>query len=130
MRMTTSIFVMLMVLGPVAAMAAPQRPLTSAEERDAWRDAAKAMPPGGAVKVELRRGGRVKGTLVAVTDDSVVLKTAAQKPALEVAFADVERIERDDKKGWSIARAIGVGAGAGAGVFVTLMAVALMALYN
>lgn len=128
MRVTILMLVVLMAFGPLAAAAPPQRALTVVEERDAWRDAARAMPPGVAIKVELRGGGTVKGTLVSVTDDAVFVKTRAAEPAVAIAFTEVERIERTSKKGWSIAKAIGVGAGAGAGVFLTMMAVALMML--
>jgi hypothetical protein len=113
---------------PMSGLALTQRAMSPAEERNAWLGAAKALPPGVTVKVELGSGRRITGTLISVTDDAVLVKQRGRstRPALEIPLADISRIERVSKDGVSFAKVIAGGAAAGAGAFLTIFAVMLM----
>lgn len=106
--------------------AAAQR--AQADEADAWRKVAEAIPLGSKVKVQIADGKRVNGTLMRVDGDAIMLKRNTRRPeaAYTVPFAEVARLERDQANGgMHIARAIGVGLAAGAGVFFSLVLIAL-----
>jgi hypothetical protein len=128
MRITTIGLVVLVCLQPMWALAATQRPISPAEERQAWIKAAKAIAPGVEVKVELSSGRRITGTLMFVTDDVVFVKERGRdaRPALEIPLAEVSRIERVKRDGVSFAKAIAGGAAAGAGAFLTIFVILLM----
>lgn len=128
MRITTLLLVAFVALQPSTGLAAGQRNISSTEERTGWREAARAMPPGVTVKVELIGGRRVTGTLMVASDEGLLIKerTRRARPAVMIAMDDVARIERVNKDGGSIVKAIAAGAAAGVGGFLTFLAIALM----
>lgn len=128
MRIVTLIVAALVAVQPAVALASPQREIASAQEREAWRDVAQAIPPGSTVRVELSGGRRITGTLMSVTGDTLVIKkqTRVAEPAVAVPIAGVTRLERVEKSRTSVAKLIGVGVASGAGAFLAFLAFALM----
>jgi hypothetical protein len=128
MEARTLLVVALVALQPITGLGSAQRVVSPTEERAGWLDAARAMPPGITVKVELKSGRRITGTLMSVTDEGLFIKEKARAPkaALMIPIADVARLERAEKNGGSMGKAIAAGAAAGVGGFLTFLAFVLM----
>ena len=89
----------------------------SSQKLDVAWDAVKNLPTGDRVRVELKSGRRVTGTLRGVEDERLVL--ARDGRSEEFARTDVRRVDhvrRRAKKG--LFAAMGAGAGAGVGLVV------------
>ena len=116
----------LLAFGPTIA-AASQREATMAEETKAAQHMAAAIPLGSRVKVQSRSGRRMTATLMAVTDEAIVVKRDARvpEPAVTIRFEELARLERSERGGFSVAKAIGVGLAAGAGAILTMFAIAM-----
>lgn len=97
-----------------------------AQEAQAWRRVAEAIPLGTKVSVQTLDGRKVKGTLMRVDDTSVQLKkrTRIPEPPAVVTFDQIGNIERENGGGMGWGKAIGLGAGAGAAAILTIMAIA------
>jgi hypothetical protein len=99
-----------------------------AQEADAWRTVANAIPLGAKVKVQTVDGKRLSGTLMRVDDKAILLKrnTRRPEPAMTIAFDDVSRLEREQNgSGFHIGKAIAVGLAAGTGVILSMFLIAL-----
>jgi hypothetical protein len=87
---------------------------------------AKALPPGARVTIALTDGRTMKGTLMVVQEDAIVVRprTRVPEPAQTIPFSRVASIEAEREGGVGRAIAIGaaVGAGAAVGVFLALIA--------
>ena len=70
-----------------------QQPATEAE---AWRALAASLPPGSFVAIRLKDGRRFTGTIVQQRVDGVLFKprTRLPVPAAELAFSDIDSLER------------------------------------
>lgn len=114
-----------LTLALVPQLAAAQQPIAPTAEAAAVRQMATAIGIGTRVKVQTREGKRMTATLMAITDDAVVLKRESRvpEPAVTVALADVARLQRHEGGGFSIGKAIGIGLAAGAGAMLTLFAI-------
>jgi hypothetical protein len=64
---------------------------------------------------------------MAVTDEAIVVKRDARvpEPAVTIRFEELARLERSERGGFSVAKAIGVGLAAGAGAILTMFAIAM-----
>ena len=113
-------------LAPTIAVAA-QREATAAEEMKAVRAMAAAIPLGSRVKVQSRSGRRLTATLMAVTDEAIVVKREARvpEPAVTIRYDELARLERSESGGFSIVKGIGIGLAAGAGAILTMFAIAM-----
>lgn len=114
------------VLMATPALAA-QQPVSVDVEIAAMRQVAAAIPLGSRVKVQMQSGRRVTATLLAVDADGVVVKRDARvpEPALAIPFREIARLQRDQKSGFTVAKAIGVGLAAGVGAILTIFAIAV-----
>ena len=81
-------------LAPTIAVAA-QREATAAEEMKAVRAMAAAIPLGSRVKVQSRSGRRLTATLMAVTDEAIVVKREARvpEPAVTIRYDELARLD-------------------------------------
>jgi hypothetical protein len=126
MRISTSLLIIaLLALRPLAAAAQP--PLSPDAEAAAFKQLAAGIPLGSRVVVRTKEGRRLRATLMAVEDERIVIKRDSRvpEPAVEVAFADLARLERESKGGFSFVKALGIGLAAGAGAILTLFAIAV-----
>ncbi len=86
----------------------------------------KAMAPGARIAVTMTDGKRMKGTLMMVQEDAIVVRprTRVPEPAQTLPLAQIATIETERESGMARAVAIGaaVGAGAAVGVFLALIA--------
>lgn len=123
-RVTTLLIAFVVAATPALAA---QKDVTPAMEAAALKQMAAAVPLGTRVKLQTTSGRRLTATLMAVTDDGVVVKRATRVPeaAVSVPFAELARFERDDKRGMSIGKALGIGLAAGGGAILTLFVIAL-----
>ena len=112
-------------VGPSSAAAA-QQAASIAEEAQALKEMAAAIPLGSRIKVHIREGRRMTATLMRVTEDAIVVKRESRVPesAVTIRFDELARLQRDDRKGgFTIGKAIGVGLAAGAGAILTLFVI-------
>jgi hypothetical protein len=87
----------------------------------------KAVPPGTRITLTLTDGKRMKGTLMVVEDDAIVVRPRARvpEPAQTIPLAQIATIEAERENGGmgrAIAIGAAVGAGAAIGVFLALIA--------
>jgi hypothetical protein len=105
----------------------------SVNEAQSWRAVAATLEPAALVSVRLKDGKRVVGTVLAHSDDSLVLKPRTRVPvaARAIAFTDIESIERK-KTGWSPGAKVLLGAAVsfGAVMLGTLIAYAALGSYD
>ena len=112
------------VLAAPASLAA-QQAVSSDVEMAALRETAAAIPLGSRVKLRTHSGRRLTATLMAVDADRIVVKRDARvpEPAVAIAFTDLAELRRDEKTGFTIAKALGVGLAAGVGAMLTLFTI-------
>jgi hypothetical protein len=102
---------------------ADQRPATSDVEIKAWQEVVAAIPPGTRVKLQTAGGQRLTATLMSADSDGILVKriTRVPEPAIAIRFSEIARLERDEGRGMSVGKAIGIGLAAGAGAILTLI---------
>jgi hypothetical protein len=110
----------------VAPSLAAQQPVSPDVEIAAMRQVASAIPPGSRVKVQLQSGRRLTATLLGVEADAIIVKRDARvpEPAVTIPFRELAQLQRDQKSGFSLVKAIGLGLAAGAGAILTVFAIA------
>ena len=98
-----------------------------AQETDAWRKVADAIPLGSKIRIQRVDGSRVSGTLMGVDDTALTLKKNTRLPEgpLAVTFDQIANIERGHNGGMGWGKAIGIGVGAGVGAILTIFVIAL-----
>lgn len=123
---TITTFVLIAVL-LTTGLAHAQQPLSAQDEAAAFKELAANIPPGSRVTVESRDGRRLTATLMAVGEDGIVVKRESRVPeaAVSIPFAQLTRLRRDTKSGFSIGKAIGIGLAAGVGAILTMFAIAV-----
>jgi hypothetical protein len=111
----------------VTPLVAAQQPVPMEVEVAAMRQTASVIPLGSRVKLQLQSGRRLTATLLAVETDALVVKRDARipEPALTIPFRELAQLQRDQKSGFTIAKAIGVGLAAGVGAILTVFAIAM-----
>jgi hypothetical protein len=121
-------FIALLVAGVVAvAPLSAQQPVSLDVETAAMRQVAAAIPLGSRVKVQTRSGRRLTATMLGVEADAIVVKRDARvpEPAVTIPFSEVAQLQRDQKSGFNLAKALGIGIAAGAGAILTMFAIAM-----
>lgn len=104
------------------------RTTPNAETRAVLAEFVQSLPTGSRIKASLDDGQRIRGTLMKVTADAVViqLRTRVPEPPVEVPLDRLRTVELDRPNG-SVGRTIAIGAAVGAGaalaVLMTLIAV-------
>lgn len=112
--------------------AAPSRALAqpaSRPEPALWRDMVLKLEPGAQITVRLKDGSRRTGTVLHVDDETFTFKarTRIPVPARDLAFADVEAIERQ-KGNMSPGKKVLLGVGVGTAVYLVVTALLFAAL--
>ena len=107
--------------------AAAQQPVPIDVETAGMRQVASAIPLGSRVKVQLQSGRRLTATLLAIEADAIIVKRDARvpEPAVTIAFSELAHLQRDQKSGFGLAKAIGIGVAAGASAILTMFFIAL-----
>ena len=108
-------------------LVAAQQNVGAGAEANFTRQMASSIGIGTRVKVQTKAGKRMTATLMAITDEAVVVKRDSRvpEPAVEVPFADIARLQRQERGGITVGKAIGIGLAAGAGAILTLFAIAV-----
>ena len=124
-RFLSLIVIATLVLPSSAASA--QQPLDRSAETEAFHRLATGIPIGSRVKVRTVDGRALTATLMTVEAQHIVLKRLSRvpEPAIQIAFTDLTELRRDQGKGFSVAKVIGIGLAAGAGAILTLIGIAL-----
>jgi hypothetical protein len=123
--MRTIVCAAMVVALAASPVLAGQKEITRVMEAAAFKQMASAIPLGARVKLQTTAGRRMTATLLAVHDDAVIVQRASRlpEPPVTIPFADLARLEREVKSGFSVAKAIGVGLAAGAGAILTLFVI-------
>jgi hypothetical protein len=123
-RCITILMTALMATAPVGTLAAQQY-IPPATEAAAFKAMAAAIPLGTRVKIQTSSGRRLRATLMSVTDEGLVVKreTRVPEPAVTISFSELTRLQRDERGGVGVGKAIGIGLAAGAGAILTLFAI-------
>ena len=89
------------------------------------------LAPGSAVRIERAIGRAIRGTLMKVTDNAVIVqrRTRNPEPALEIPMTEILAVTPDTGNGSSLAKAIGAGAATGAGAALAVFLV-LVSIYD
>ena len=126
MRALTS-FMVILALALTPSMGLSQQSLSAEDEAAAFKKLASAIPPGTRVKIRTKDGRRMTATLMAAEEHRIVVKRDARvpEPAVGIGFAELARLERAQKGGFSVGKALGIGLAAGAGAILTLFAIAV-----
>jgi hypothetical protein len=98
-----------------------------ATSTDVLRSYVEKLPIGSTVKVKMKEGKGVKGTLMLVESDAIVVKpkTRIARPERRLPLTEIEFVELQERNGSSIAKAVGIGLATGAGAFLGLMLLAV-----
>jgi hypothetical protein len=106
----------------------PERTGSVPPPEDVWRRFASALPAGSLVRVELLDGTRLRGTLMAVEPDGMIIKprTRLPEPLRQVPFSQTTSIE-PERNGMGAGKAVAIGVASGAASFLALMLVAFAA---
>jgi hypothetical protein len=98
---------------------------------DVMRDYVARLPIGATVEVRLRDGEKFKAILMAVQDETIVVKPRKRVPVPErvIPIADLESVELERKGGVSAGKAIAIGVGTGVAAFFGIMLM-LFAVYG
>jgi hypothetical protein len=117
---------MLRTLATLVLVASISSVLNAQDRTDLWRRYAQNLPPQTLVVVVLKNGKSIRGHLVQVTDDRLVVLRKTRLPVPPSAFAldDVDSIE-PQKQTMSPGAKVLVGVGSTVGVAFVLFAIAL-----
>ena len=107
-----------------AHIGSAQTEVAPVDQMRALRSLASAIPLGSRVKVQVREGRRMTATLMQVTDDAIVVQRVSRVPEalVTVRFDQIAGLQREDKSGFTVGKAVGIGLAAGAGAILTLFA--------
>jgi len=119
--LTTFALMFVLVAAPIAGA---QKEIAAAEQARALQSMAGGIPLGSRVKLQVREGRRMTATLMQVTDDAIVVQRVSRVPEapVTVRFDEIVALQREDKSGFTVGKAVGIGLAAGAGAILTLFA--------
>jgi hypothetical protein len=86
------------------------------------------LPIGAIVKVKMKEGKGVKGTLMVIEPDAIVVKpkTRIARPERRLPLTEIEFVELQERNGTNIAKSVAIGVATGAGAFLGLMLLAFV----
>ena len=128
-RLIAAVTIVAIAAAPAAAApaAATQPPVTAQQPVAAPHDEMRAyvgrIPVGSRVKIALADGKRLRGVLMLVEGDVLVVRERKRRPEppLRIPLANVADVELD-QNGGGVARAVAIGAGVGAGAALAVIA--------
>lgn len=90
---------------------------------DLLRSYVEKLPIGSVVKVKMKAGKGVKGTLMVVEPDAIVVKpkTRIARPERRLPYTEIEFVELQERNGGNVARSVAIGMATGAGAFLGLI---------
>jgi hypothetical protein len=97
--------------------------LNQAASADLLRSYVEKLPVGSIVKVKMKEGKDVKGTLMVIEPGAIVVKpkTRIARPERRLPYSDIEFVELQTRNGGNIAKSIAIGMATGAGAFLGLI---------
>ena len=122
---TLTTLVMVFVIAATPAVATGQKEVTTTDRTAALKAMASDIPLGTRVRLQIREGRRLTATLMQVTAEGIVVQRVSRipEPPVTVRFDELARFERQEKTGFSVAKALGIGLAAGVGAILTLFAI-------
>jgi hypothetical protein len=94
---------------------------------DLLRTYVTKLPIGSVVKVTPKEGKSLKGILMLVDHDAIVVKpkTRIARPERRIPFAEIDFVELQERNGGTAMKAVGIGLATGVAVFLSLLLVAV-----
>lgn len=113
----------MMTTTPLAADDERAAMINQTATADLLRAYVEKLPIGSTVKVKMKVGKDVKGTLMVIEPDAIVVKpkTRIARPERRLPYTDVEFVEVQTRNGSNIAKSVAIGVGTGAGAFFGLL---------
>ena len=111
---------------PARLAAATADTVNQQASADLLRSYVEKLPIGSIVKVKMKEGKGVKGTLMVIEPDAIVVKpkTRIARPERRLPYTDIEFVELQTRNGTNIAKSVAIGVATGAGAFLGLMLLA------
>lgn len=105
----------------LTSLMAPVR--LSAQDASLLQSYVEKLPIGSTVKVKMKQGKGVKGTLMVVEPNAIVVKpkTRIARPERRLPYSDIEFVELQERNGTNIAKSVVIGVATGAGAFLGLI---------
>jgi hypothetical protein len=90
---------------------------------DLLRNYVEKLPIGSMVKVKMKEGKDVKGTLMVIEPGAIVVKpkTRVARPERRLAYSEIEFVELQTRNNGNIAKSVAIGMATGAGAFLGLI---------
>jgi hypothetical protein len=90
---------------------------------DVLRAYVEKLPIGAIVKVKMKEGKGVKGTLMLIEPDAIVVKpkTRIARPERRLPYTEIEFVELQERNGSNVAKSVAIGMATGAGAFLGLI---------
>lgn len=113
-----------MIAAPSAFALGPEQPQPAAmPANDVLRTYVERIPAGSRVRVSLQDGSRLRGTLMLVEGNALVIRERKRRPEppVRLPFTEIVDVELD-QNGGSMARAVAIGAAVGASAALGVIA--------
>jgi hypothetical protein len=97
-----------------------------------WIAVAQALGPGAFVAIRTKDGDRLKGTLIQSSADAIRVQPRTRIPVAvrDIAYTDIDFLERTRKPGMSPGAKVVLGVGIGAGVALLASALIVAAAFG
>jgi len=105
------------------SMMMPVRLFAQGAHTDTLRSYVEKLPIGSMVKVKMKEGKDVKGILMVIEPDAIVVKpkTRINRPERQLSYTDIEFVEPITRNNGNIAKSVAIGMATGAGAFLGLI---------
>jgi hypothetical protein len=105
------------------SMMMPARLFAQDSHDDLLRSYVEKLPIGSMVKVKMKEGKDVKGTLMVIEPGAIVVKpkTRVARPERRLAYSEIEFVELQTRNNGNIAKSVAIGMATGAGAFLGLI---------
>jgi hypothetical protein len=127
MSLVSRSIAMILVITLTSAMTTARLAAAQDSSTDVLRSYVEKLPIGSTVKVRMKEGKGLKGTLMVIESDAIVVKpkTRIARPERRLPLHEIEFVELQERNGSSVAKAVGIGLATGAGAFLGLMLLAV-----
>jgi hypothetical protein len=98
-------------------------PVRAQDAGAAWRALAEQLAAGSEVRVRLENGQRFDALFLEARADSMLVQPKTRIPVAvqAVRYEDIARLERRDRKGVGVGKAVAIGTAAGGATFLGIL---------
>lgn len=123
MRIIAAALIVMLATPPAFALGSQQPQGAAVPADDVLRTYVERIPAGSRVRVSLHDGTRLRGTLMLVEGNELVIRERKRRPEppIRLSFTEIVDVELD-QNGGSMARAVAIGAAVGASAALGVIA--------